>query len=147
MLITPPPKELLDLTKFHEIFSRGDISVIMTWLLTDFSPCMVLAPAFLRWENEKITPCIIPLSMAYLWDPSTGDAAHCVDTAARFARALGYVPNMETTHRIVTIIHDHLGDLVLMPLRPTYDQTFAGELTITDKNSDRVIVKEITEDV
>ncbi|ULR75116.1 hypothetical protein JC1_44 [Burkholderia phage JC1] len=107
----------IDLTRYHFVRELGDIRLYGTWLYheedEDDEPCLVLVPAYRR---EGFTPCCVALSAAFRYT----DPRHLAQTSLAFARALGFEDTMMTTaHRIGTIIHDHLLDLIKMPENPT----------------------------
>ena len=128
-------KHALDLTKYWERRTHGDITAFYTWLYTgeDYEPALVLVPTY-RQHHEKTTPCVVPLRNAWKWDEYLGDPAGCARTCYQFADFLGLNQlSAMTCQRIASIIRDGLGDLVSIPPKPT-ERKVVADAIITDHN-------------
>lgn len=125
--MTSENQQILDLRLIHECWQFGDILCIMSWTLHDRRPAMVLIPAHAPRNNESLTPCVIPVDMAYLWsDTVVGDPFHQERSAGQFAIFLGMDPmDHGLRARIITIIQNRLQDLLTMPPMPDTGETAA----------------------
>lgn len=150
-MTTPAPKELLDMSKRHKTFVHGDLTVIITWTLTDHRPCMVLIPTHTVLHYNRVTPCIVPDTMAWAWseDARLRDVKHCLESSLNFAISLyGIGASVAQANKIATLIHDHIDDLIICPPLPNYfDKHVIGTVKRTDPDTGKVIIGEIREDV
>lgn len=107
----------IDLSRHHFMRELGEMVVFGTWIYNNdqehTEPCLVVLPRYRPPSSVK--PCVVALSSAYRYD----DPAYCVRAARIFARNLGFADSMTTTHKIATILHDQLPELLMMPLDPT----------------------------
>ncbi len=142
------PKLALDLTRYMAKHDIGDITAIMTWTMHNQRPCIVLIPTFVPTHNERITPCIVPLDNAWIWDEVAGDGAHCANATYQFACSLGFNPTPRLLIRITSIIRELLGDLLSMPPMPRfYDPLVVADATLTNLETGKVTQSEVTEHV
>lgn len=126
-------KYALDLTKTHFTQQHGDITVHGSWYGEQQKPCLVLVPSF-RMGFEKVTPCIVPLESAWAWSEEEGEPRHTVQMALQFASCLGLDGfNRFTLMRILTIVRDHLGDLMKIPPKP-HDFAVVADAFRTDRD-------------
>jgi hypothetical protein len=107
----------IDLTRYHFVRELGDIRLYGTWLYhpedDDDEPCLVLVPAH---RTYGVVPCCVALSAAFRYT----DPRHLAAVSLRFAKDLGFEGSeMSAAHKIGSIIHDHLLDLIKMPENPT----------------------------
>lgn len=107
----------IDLTRYAFVRELGDIRLYGTWLYheeeDDDEPCLVLVPAYRR---HGVVPCCVALSAAFRYT----DPRHLAAASLEFARTMGFDSDtMMAAHKIGTIIHDHLLDLIKMPENPT----------------------------
>jgi len=110
----------LDLSKAHFKRVKGDLTVIGTWLIGNDAPepALVLVPSHAE-GFERVTPCVVPLSAAWIWSEESGDPVHAARQSYTFAKALNVsAENVYTCMRISSLIRNHLGDLVAMPPMP-----------------------------
>jgi hypothetical protein len=127
----------LDLAKSHWQKVHGDITVYGTWFRLDegWKPAMVL----LRTGEERgdhTFPCALMLDDAWIFDERKGDAARAITMAIGFAEAMRMAyTDRKVVHRIFTIIHDHLGDLISIPPRPWHDPVVTADLILTNRNT------------
>lgn len=140
----------LDLSKRHWQHTHGDITVIGTWLAIEGAKrqCMVL----LRSGDEKsdhAQPCIVTIDQAWVWSEQVGDPRKSARLAFGFAQAMRLNEhNPKTIIRIATIIHDHLGDLLTIPPYTETDLApVVADMTITNRDSGRVLEAEVRDDV
>lgn len=139
----------IDLARYHERYTHGDLSVYLTWFLASDAgpkPCLVLIPTdSAKWEFA--TPCIVMLEDAWVWSEAIGDPARAARSCFDFAGALGLNPSQPTdVFRIRSIVHDHLGDLLAIPPMPAdmRETVSLGEATVTDRETGRTIEREVT---
>ncbi|WP_296763720.1 hypothetical protein [Sediminimonas sp.] len=139
---------VIDLSRYHFKHAYGDVTVIGTWSLATSRPVMALVPTVLRPTHDRVTPCLVPLDMAWMWDETTGDAQHCVETTVMFAQALGFNPYApRELIRLTSIIRDHLGDLLTMPPMPETEQRAVADVIKTDLDTGKTQEAEILSDV
>lgn len=109
------PQPMIDLTVYRFKKELGEVTLFGTWIWNDdqekSEPCLVLIPTF-RKINKVVG---VALSSAFKYD----NPRYLVQAAHYHSINLGFEPSMSLTHKIATIIHDHLDDLVLMPPEPT----------------------------
>jgi len=106
----------IDLTRHHFVHHIGDLSLYGTWVFNNEQeaeePALVLIP---RYRTRGFTPCVVALSAAYKYN----NPRYMVQTAREFVIALGFEDSMAQGHKILTILHDHLLDLLTIPPSPT----------------------------
>lgn len=123
----------LDLTHYHFVKQRGDITIYGTWVgedVADSEPCLALVPTHSR---GRVTPCCVALSSAWKYD----EPSYMLSMAMHFNRALGFADSMSSVHRVATAIHDHLQDLIEMPPRPVRSERAAADAVITEESGRR----------
>lgn len=141
----PTPKLVLDLQHFAHKQAHGDITVIMTWMLTDADPCIVMIPTHKRENSMSMVPCIIPLASAFKWDEKVGDQLFQHDNLKDFAIALGFNPaDTKTRNRILRLIRDYIGDLIAMPLITSDGKGIVADVFRTDKETGKTKHIEVT---
>lgn len=113
----------LDLRARAFLYVRGDITLIGSWLRKDgaIRPCLVLIRTG-EEAGEYTVPCIVTIDKAWVWDEKEGNPREAAHTVAGFIQALRLTPDKHTFIRIVSLIHDHLDDLVQMPPFPPMDR-------------------------
>lgn len=135
----------LDLTQcaFHK--SRGDLTLYGCWHGKHLRPCLVVMPTF----RPAATPLVIELDTAYQWNPDDPD----VDPRANaqliglFLAANGMdFTNTFTAMRVVSLVHDHLGDLLRMPPKPS-ELVVMADAFQTDSDTGKTIHREIVQRV
>jgi hypothetical protein len=111
----------IDLTVYRFKKVLGEITLYGTWIWNDdqekSEPALVLVPTFRR--IKKVAG--VALSAAFKYD----DPRYLVRAAHQLSIEMGFEPSMALTHKIGTIIHDHLDDLVLMRPEPTTERVGA----------------------
>lgn len=111
----------IDLTVYRFKKELGEITLYGTWIWNEdqesSEPALILAPTHRR--INKIAG--VALSAAFKYD----NPRYLVHAAHQLSIELGFEPSMALTHKIGTIIHDHLDDLVLMPPEPTTERVGA----------------------
>lgn len=149
---TPTYRHAIDLTSTYGApIPRGDITVFRTWLrLADnWQACLVLVPSRVFVSNEKVIPCVVPLSTAHKWAEETGDFGQCLITAGHFAANLGFNPmNPKNPTRIIDIIRDLLGELISIPPRESYapEKVIAAQMDVIDNTTGKVTEIEVEDD-
>lgn len=137
---------ILDLTIWHRRQQHGDISAFLTWLRdARRTPALVLVRTALLGREGAI-PCIVPLTRTWVWSEEIGDPRQAAQTCIQFAASLGLNPHNATDCiRVMSIIRDHIGDLVLMPPKPTEARVVAD--VIRTEASGRQHHDEVVENV
>lgn len=129
---------VLDLSVRAFSFVRGDITLIGSWLRVAGSlrPCMVLIRTGEEYSAYTV-PCVIPLERAWVWDPINGNPREAAIAAAGFIDALRLTPGRVSAIRLLSLIHDHLDDLVGIPPLPPKERRAVAELLVTDNRTGR----------
>lgn len=136
----------LNLNYTHKQYSHGDITVYITWTLHDERPCIVLLPSFVPIDSDHLIPCIVPMELAWIWDETTGDPAHCAHSSFQFAQALGFNEyNPQKLIEIASIIRSHLGDLLTVPPFPLSEKQVVADALLTDINTGKTREAEVTD--
>lgn len=114
------PHIAIDLTRHHFMLPIGDMVLFGTWVFNSGQeaeePALVIVP---RYRQNGFKPAVIALSAAYKYNPcNRAEARGAVHNARQFALGLGLSDSMADCHKILTMIHDHVGDLVSIPPSP-----------------------------
>jgi hypothetical protein len=140
-------RHALDLRQSHAAYRRGDVLVWITWLRTSGEACIVLTPRRTPISHERIVPCIVPLSRAWAWAEETGDLRDVMTSAGLFCANLGFNPlNPNNVRKVIGIVRDHLGDLLSCPPMPTGERRVVADMTIINRDSGRVLEREVRDD-
>lgn len=110
---------VLDLTQFHFTHTRGDLTIYGTWYGKQHQQCLVIVPTF---RVEKCIPLIIDVDDAWRWNPEDAQAMPGINRL--YVNSFLDQNNMDagnpfTAMKVVTLIHDHLGELLHIPPKPT----------------------------
>lgn len=107
----------LNLTESHFVKQRGDLTLYGSWYGDRLRPCLAVLPSV----RANPVPLVVTLDTAYKWNPDDPD----VDPrgAARLVGCFLRENGMDATNafshmRVISLIHDHLGDLISMPPKP-----------------------------
>jgi hypothetical protein len=104
----------LDLTRYQWRKEVHDLVLYGTWIFNDdqedTEPALVILPRYRRGQ-----PVAIALSSAFKYN----DPRYLARAASIFANKLGFEDTLTNTHRIASLIDDHLLDLIKMPVDPT----------------------------
>lgn len=107
-------KPAIDLTRHAFKRELGDLALYGTWIHNDdqesAEPALVIVP---RYRANGVKPCCIALSAAYKYD----EPRYLARAAGHFAKQLGF-DTLADAHKLATVIHDHLLDLIKMPVDP-----------------------------
>jgi hypothetical protein len=140
------PTHAFKLDISHEVHTRGSVTVWMTWNRITGRPVMVLTPTDMRGGPQRITPCVIPLESAVMWDEERGDLAHANVMAAVFCANLGFNPyQIKNVLKVQGYIRDYLEDLIRMPPMPPDHAQIVAEALIVDNETGRETYKEIAD--
>lgn len=129
-------EHVLDLAKSHFTKRHGDITVYGTWLRTSekWEPCLAIVRTGEELSAHTV-PVVFTLSSAYIFDERHGDAVKALLMTIGFAEALRLNhTERKVIHRLYSIIHDHLGDLISIPPKPFEAET-TSDLIITNRNT------------
>lgn len=106
----------IDLSRHHFVRHLGDLSIYGSWLFNSDQeaeePCLVVVP---RYQRTGFKPCVVALSAAYKYN----DPRYLARVSWEFLNLLGFAQTPTEGHKIASLIHDHLGDLLTMPPSPT----------------------------
>lgn len=135
----------LNLAEARFVKTRGDLVLYGCWFGEDLRPCLAVLPAV----RANPVPLVVDLDTAYKWNPDDRDvdprgAAFLV---YQFLQANGMSHTNPITHmRVISLIHDHLSDLILMPPKPTSAIVVADAFR-TDIETGKTIHSEIVKHV
>lgn len=122
----------LDLSKAYAHHVFGDIIQILTWVNDERA--MVLMPTY----RTRAPWYIVCESAAFKYDDMRYLAAQC----RKAAGVLGMGDDLDTWHKLATIIHDGLADLIRMPSSPLPEYHAASHGSMTLKADGQVIAHE-----
>ena len=134
----------LDLTQSAFVKSRGDLTLYGCWHGERLRPCLVLTRT-----NHRGVPLVIELDSAWKWNPDDPDAnpRMVVPMIIAFLSRNGLDATNPMTHaRVLSFIHDHLGDLISMPVKPTSNVVVADAFR-TDHDTGKITHSEIVKRV
>ncbi len=142
-------KPAFDLTVYHVAYNISDISAYVTWNMHTGEAALVLTPIRRRGivSFETVIPCIVPQSMAWVWDEEIGDGAHCAQSAMRFANLLNLDTNHQTLFKITAIVRDMIPELINCPPLPDYKRRKVAEMIVTDNQTGKIVEKEVSDHV
>lgn len=124
------PRPVLDLTRYAFRRRLGDITVYGSWYgetVDESEPCLVLVPTY-RIGADRCRPVVIGLSAAFQYD----NPRYLLQKSIQFNADLGFSDSMTHVHKIASIIHDHLQDLVEMPPKPVEREYVGADAMITE---------------
>lgn len=135
----------LDLTQSAFVKRRGDLVLYGAWHGKKLRPCLVVLPT----KATNAVPLVIEVDDAWSWNPDDID----VDPR-RNARLVGQFlkhngmdfTNHFTAMKVVSLIHDHLGDLLRIPPKNSLEVVVADAIQ-TDRDTGKVTHREIIERV
>lgn len=135
----------LDLTQSQFVKTRGDLTLYGSWYGDRLRPCLVVLPTF----RTNGVPLVVEIDTAYRWNPDDPD----VDPRASAGLVMQFLMlngmdygNVITHQRVLSLIHDHLADLIYMPVKPTQLVVVADAFrtnTDTGKTTHQEIVKRV----
>lgn len=134
----------LDLTKYHQRRTLGDITLFLTWFGPKHERCLILIPTA-KEGHEGVIPTGIMEKDAWLWDEKIGDGRYCARRTVEMLQCLGMAFSMTRAQRVTDIIRSHLEDLARMPPKPTERKVVAD--AIVTHESGRQEHSEIVENV
>lgn len=130
-------KPYLDLTKYHFKQKHGDIIAYGTWCGDNNRQCLVLVPSMIE-AGKRVVPCVIPVDNAWKWSEEVGNVRDCAASCLQFAANLGLDPyNQISVMRVLSVIRDHMGDLLTIPVKPTGDIRVVADAFYTDQQGNR----------
>jgi hypothetical protein len=110
------PRHAIDLTRHSFVRHLGDLSIYGSWIYNNDQeteePCLVVIP---RYQKQGFKPCVVALSAAYKYN----DPRYLARVSWEFLSLLGFAQTPSEGHKVASLIHDHLGDLLTMPPNPT----------------------------
>lgn len=144
----PLIRPTLDLTRYAWRQKHGDLVVFGTWRYdadeNDWVPCMVILPALFR--RGYAVPCIVTLDLAWIWSEEEGDPRYAAEIAAQFCEALGLPVTLSNGIRILSIVRDHIEDMVKrIPPKPP-EKVVVADAILTNERG-KQLHSEIVEDV
>lgn len=146
--MTTKTEPAIDLSLSRRTHPHGDITVHETWTLHNGRGCLVLTPTWAHISHERITPCIVTVDAAFMWDETTGDPQWCAETSLMFASALGLNPyEPRSVIQVTSIIREHLGDLLSMPPMPATTKAVVADAILTNKETGKTREAEIIDHV
>ena len=135
----------LDLTQSAFVKTRGDLTLYGCWHGKHLRPCLVVLPAF----RAHGVPLVIELDTAWEWNPDDPDVdpRRNAQLVGQFLMANGMdFTNHFTGMKVVSLVHDHLGDLLMMRPKPAQLIVVADALH-TDSDTGKTTHREIVQRV
>lgn len=135
----------LDLTQSAFVKTRGDLTLYGCWHGKHLRPCLVVLPAF----RAHGVPLVIELDTAWEWNPDDPDVdpRRNAQLVGQFLMANGMdFTNPFTGMKVVSLVHDHLGDLLMMRPKPAQLIVVADALQ-TDSDTGKTTHREIVQRV
>ena len=136
----------LDLTQPAFEKKRGDLIIYGAWHGKNLRPCLAVIPAF---RIDKPIPLVVELDSAWKWNPDDIDVSPRENAQAvgQFLRSNGMDHlNPFTAMKVVSLIHDHLGDLLaISPKRG--DTIVVADVLHTDRDTGKTHHREIIQRV
>lgn len=108
----------LDLTQTHFSKERGDLTLYGAWYGDRVRPCLALLPTKTK---DFSLPLVITVDDAYKWNPDDPDADPAMNAVLvnAFLHTNGFEDaNHYTRMRVISFVHDYLGDLLRIPPKP-----------------------------
>lgn len=140
----------LDLTVSAWVRRLGDLRVYGTWRYdadeTAWVPCMVLLPMFVQ-EHHRLVPCVVTMDLAWIWSEEYGDPLYADEVAYSFCVSLGWPPDTKHKNRILSVIRDHMDDLVGIGVRPRDREEVVADAIVTSHQSGKRRHVEVRDDV
>lgn len=116
----------IDLARYHFKRDRGDMTIYGTWLYNhdqeDTEPALVILP---RYRLNGAVPCCVALSAAFKYN----NPRYLAHAARHFAKTMGFEDEMSRVRKVAEFIHDHMLDLLKMPVDPT-EAVVVGEAKV-----------------
>lgn len=139
-------RPVINLSQWHWRARHGEIEAIGTWYGPAADPCMVLIRARdFGASVERSIPIIIPYGQSHVFSDFLGDEQEAIARVMRMLPALRMDTSFQNVVRVLGIIQDHLGDMLLIPVRPpTGDREAVGVAIRTDRESGKTTEMEIT---
>lgn len=141
-------RHALDLTQSHFCKARGDLTLYGTWFGDKRRPCLVVVPTF-RQNYLTCKPLVVCIDDAWKWNPDDPDAMPEINAlmVQSFLDQNGFdMTNTFTMMRVVSFIHDHLGDLLRIPPKPV-SEIVVADAAQTDHATGKVTTREIIDRV
>lgn len=110
-------RHALDLTQTAFVKDRGDFTLYGAWLGDNARPCLAVLPKLLR---EGHLPLVVSVDDAWKWNPDDPDADPVMNATLidAFLHTNGFERGPFKAMGIVSLIHDHLGDLLSIKPKP-----------------------------
>lgn len=135
----------LDLTQSAFVKTRGDLVLYGSWHGKKLRPCLVVIPA----NRNNVAPLVIEVDDAWMWNPDDHevDPRRNAQLVGQFLmhNGMDYL-NAFTAMKVVSFIHDHLGDLLRIPPKNAAEIVVADAIQ-TDRDTGKVTHREIIERV
>ena len=127
----------IDLSRHHFMRGIGDFALFGTWIHNedqeDTEPCLVVVP---RYRRDGFRPVCVALSAAYKYN----DPRYLARVTPVFLKMLGFDDGLSKAHELASLIHDHLYDLITLPVDPTA-AIVVGEASLDLGNGRRTTVE------
>ncbi|WYK05476.1 hypothetical protein DWF04_006095 [Cereibacter sphaeroides f. sp. denitrificans] len=125
------------------------ISVWTTWNRMTGESCLVLTPAAdTMLGYDRIIPCVVPMSTAWIWDETRGDQLEATKRAMLFCDALGLSSLIiADVHRVRTAVVENLHELITCPPMPRSEQEAVAEMLLRNNATGRTAEREIRDHV
>jgi hypothetical protein len=131
----------------HYLPHDATADLIGTWCGENNTPCLVLVPSRRRMSHENTEPAILRLPNAWIYSDDVGDPVAAAEEVFGMIQAMGMTFTALLGMRVLSLIRDHLEDLVKMPPKPDGIQHVVAEMMITDEETGKERLVEVRGDV
>lgn len=141
----------LDLRRYHWRQVHGDLEAFGTWYGTEGRPCLVIVPAHRAW-GRRVVPCIIRMDSIWRFDEhATAGEPQVIREVAQelthMCALLGLPPIPLSATRLLSIVRNHVGDVLSIPPRPRDLHRVVAEMEVTNASTGRTSEVVIHDDI
>lgn len=141
----------LDLTVYQWRQAHGDLTVFGTWLRVEDGTVGCLAIGWTRHLGKDPTRtgpvAVLRQESAWIFDEHVGDPVLAATEVVRWVRGLGMGEGPMQPMRLLSIIRDHLEDLIRLPPRPEMEQKAVALAHMRDPGTGKIETVEVKDDV
>lgn len=141
----------VDISRYHFRRELGFLAVIGTWAKTEDGPrrCLAIMRKWAYGSSDMRIFVVFDDVDLPEWSLDTlhGNYIGAMKRALQACRDLDIDESAANCHAIITLVCDHLYDLIMMPPRPAGEMVPVADIVITERESGRRVEKELRIDV
>jgi len=136
----------IDLSTIAWHRKHGHITVYGTWIRTDsgWRPALALVRTGDE-TSDHCVPCIVSMDRLWVFDEQIGDEVKAGEIVAGFIDPLRLSADARTAIYLLSIIRDHMGDVLNIGVRPDVGARVVGEVRVTNSETGKTREAEIVE--